>query len=71
MCGSQSFKDGFGFLIHPEEVEGRPYLGTLVLQGLTLPTVILFSGGEPRETVIGPRPKQHFERVFEPHLAAG
>jgi thioredoxin 1 len=35
---------------------------------LSLPTVILFVGGEPRETVIGPRPKQHFERVFEPHL---
>ena len=37
---------------------------------LSLPTVILFVAGEPRETVIGPRPKQHFERVFEPHLAA-
>ena len=37
---------------------------------LSLPTVILFVGGEPRETVIGPRPKQHFERVFEPHLVA-
>ena len=35
---------------------------------LSLPTVILFVAGEPRETVIGPRPKQHFERVFEPHL---
>lgn len=35
---------------------------------LSLPTVILFVDGEPRETVIGPRPKQHFERVFEPHL---
>ncbi len=37
---------------------------------LSLPTVILFVGGEPRETVIGPRPRQHFERVFAPHLAA-
>ncbi|MEP6892517.1 MAG: thioredoxin [Gaiellaceae bacterium] len=37
---------------------------------LSLPTVILFVGGEPRETVVGPRPRQHFERVFEPHLAA-
>ena len=35
---------------------------------LSLPTVILFVAGEPRETVIGPRPKQHFERVFKPHL---
>ena len=38
---------------------------------LSLPTVILFVAGEPRETVIGPRPKQHFERVFEPYLGAG
>ena len=38
---------------------------------LSLPTVILFVAGEPRATVIGPRPKQHFERVFEPHIAAG
>ena len=37
---------------------------------LSLPTVILFVAGEPRETVIGPRPKQHFERVFGPHIAA-
>ena len=37
---------------------------------LSLPTVILFVGGKPRETVIGPRPKKHFERVFEAHLAA-
>jgi thioredoxin 1 len=37
---------------------------------LSLPTVILFVGGEPRETVIGPRPKQHFERVFGPYLVS-
>ena len=37
---------------------------------LSLPTVILFVGGKPRETVIGPRPKRHFERIFEPHLVA-
>ncbi len=37
---------------------------------LSLPTVILFAAGEPRETVVGPRPKQHFERVFAQHLAA-
>ena len=36
---------------------------------LSLPTVILFVAGEPCETVIGPRPKKHFERVFEPYLA--
>ena len=37
---------------------------------LSLPTVILFVGGEPRETVVGPRPRKHFERVFEPYLVA-
>jgi thioredoxin 1 len=37
---------------------------------LSLPTVILFNGGEPRETVVGPRAKKHFERVFGPYLVA-
>jgi thioredoxin len=31
---------------------------------LSLPTVILFAGGEPRETVYGARPKKHFEKTF-------
>ena len=31
---------------------------------LSLPTVILFSGGEPRETVFGARPKKHFAKAF-------
>ena len=31
---------------------------------LSLPTVILFAGGEPRETVHGARPKKHFEKAF-------
>jgi thioredoxin 1 len=35
---------------------------------LSLPTVILFVGGEPREAVVGARPKGHFQRTFEPHL---
>jgi thioredoxin 1 len=35
---------------------------------LSIPTVILFAGGEPRETVVGARPKGHFERTFAPHL---
>jgi thioredoxin 1 len=38
---------------------------------LSIPTVILFAGGEPRETVVGARPKGHFERTFAPHLPAG
>jgi thioredoxin 1 len=31
---------------------------------LTLPTTILFEGGEPRVEVMGGRPRSHFERVF-------
>ena len=37
---------------------------------LSLPTVILFEGGEPRETVIGARPRSHFERTFAAWLGA-
>jgi len=35
---------------------------------LSLPTVMLFSGGEPRETVFGARPKKHFAKAFAPYL---
>src|SRR5690349_7244068 len=35
---------------------------------LSLPTVILFAGGEPRATVHGARPKKHFEKVFADYL---
>ena len=31
---------------------------------LSLPTVILFEGGEPRSTVVGARPRKHFERAW-------
>jgi thioredoxin 1 len=31
---------------------------------LSLPTVILFEDGEPRSTVIGARPRSHFEREW-------
>jgi thioredoxin 1 len=36
----------------------------------SIPTVILFEGGEARETVIGARPRSYFERAFEPWLSA-
>ena len=36
---------------------------------LSLPTVILFADGEPRETVYGARPKKHFARVFAAYLS--
>ncbi|NUR77334.1 MAG: thioredoxin [Thermoleophilia bacterium] len=35
---------------------------------LSLPTVILFDAGEPRETVYGARPKKHFEKAFSPYF---
>jgi thioredoxin 1 len=31
---------------------------------LSLPTAIVFAGGEPRATVVGARPRSHFERAF-------
>jgi thioredoxin 1 len=36
---------------------------------LSLPTVILFADGEPRETVYGARPKKHFEKTFAAYLS--
>ena len=30
----------------------------------SIPSVILFDGGEARETVIGARPRSHYERAF-------
>ncbi|HZQ16704.1 MAG TPA: thioredoxin [Gaiellaceae bacterium] len=35
---------------------------------LSIPTVILFEGGEPQRTVIGARPRRHFAEAFEPYL---
>ena len=35
---------------------------------LSLPTVVLFAGGEPKATVHGAQPKARFERDFSPHL---
>ena len=31
---------------------------------LSIPTVILFEGGEPRETVIGARPRSYYEQAW-------
>jgi thioredoxin 1 len=36
---------------------------------LSLPTVLLFSGGELRETVLGARSRAHFERAFAAWLS--
>ncbi len=35
---------------------------------LSVPTVILFAGGEARETLIGPHGKSRYERAFAPYL---
>jgi thioredoxin 1 len=37
---------------------------------LSLPTVILFEDGEARTTVVGARPRKHFEKAFEPWLTS-
>ncbi len=36
---------------------------------LSIPTVILFEGGRPQETVVGARPRPHFERAWARWLA--
>ena len=38
---------------------------------LSIPTVILFSGGEPRGAVVGARPRAHFEQWLAEVLPAG
>lgn len=35
---------------------------------LSLPTVMLFVDGEPRATVVGARPRSHFERALDEWL---
>ena len=37
---------------------------------LSIPTTILFEGGEPQETVIGARPRSHYEKVWGRWLGA-
>jgi thioredoxin len=35
---------------------------------LSIPTVILFAGGEVRETIVGARSRGHYERAFADYL---
>ena len=37
---------------------------------LSVPTVILFAGGEARETLVGAQGKSRYERAFAPYLDA-
>ena len=38
---------------------------------LSVPTVILFEGGEPRETLVGAQSKRRFETAFARYLGTG
>jgi thioredoxin 1 len=38
---------------------------------LSIPSVILFEDGEAQETLIGARPRSHYERAFAPWLEGG
>ena len=35
---------------------------------LSIPTVMLFDGGEPQETLVGARPAGHFRKAFAEYL---
>jgi thioredoxin 1 len=35
----------------------------------SIPTVILFDAGQPRQVVVGARPRTHFEQAFAPWLS--
>jgi thioredoxin 1 len=37
---------------------------------LSIPTTILFEGGEPRETVIGARPRKYYEQAWAAWLGS-
>jgi thioredoxin 2 len=37
---------------------------------LSIPTAILFEGGEPRETVVGARPRSYYEQAWAQWLTA-
>jgi thioredoxin 1 len=36
---------------------------------LSIPTVILFDGGEPKATVLGARPRSHYERAWSGYIS--
>jgi len=49
------------------DIDAQPELAARY-EVLSIPTVILFSGGEARGTLVGARPRSHFERAFAPWL---
>ena len=38
-------------------------------QGMSIPTMIVFKGGQPAKTIVGAMPKKRLEQEFEPALA--
>ncbi len=38
-------------------------------QVMSIPTMIVFKGGQPAKTIVGARPKKRLEQEFEPALA--
>jgi len=62
-----------------QELDGRVVFGKLDIDQnlqtasrydvLSIPTAILFEAGEPRETVIGARPRSHFEQAWAAWLS--
>ena len=57
-------KIGFAKLNIDENVETASRYSVL-----SIPTAILFAGGEARETVVGARPRSHYERAWASWLA--
>lgn len=50
------------------DVDANPVVASRY-QVLTLPTAILFEAGEPRDEVLGVRPRAHYERAWAAWLS--
>jgi thioredoxin 1 len=50
------------------DIDGNPELAARY-EVLSIPTVILFEGGEPQQALVGARPRGHFEHAFGAWLA--
>ncbi len=49
------------------DVDHNPELA-MAYQVMSVPTLMLFVGGQPKERMIGFKPKQQIEKLFLPHL---
>jgi thioredoxin 1 len=52
------------------DIDGNPAVASR-LGILSIPTVTVFDGGEAKQSVVGARPRGHFEKVLGPWLASG